>query len=425
MTQQSTNLQRAELLLREGRKEEARAVLMGYLRKDPSSARAWWLLSFALTDLRQQAECVERVLQMSPENMHARDRLSKLKSELAAARTGPSRSQPTIAPFFPEDIAPLPGSTPLEDSFRSSQTPSPFLPEEENPPRPALTAFERSFPASDALHPFPEPASFLPEANASPRPRKKASSKKNTDLIKYAILIGIFLCACTGISIGFFIVLRNQRSADVSPPVVIIPDTPTPISTQALPPTWTPAPTNTLFPTSTLALIQSSPTPVFNQIGTQDPGSSGTGLSVGMQAPDFKLKNANTGNQVSLSDFKGHLVILFFWANGCGYCDIEAEAMQDIYKEYKGDGIVVLAVDVWGDSDHARAYRDNHNLTYPMLTDPKASVYKLYGGNNWFPLNYFVDVNGNVSFSQLGMMDYSMLNLKVRSMLNLIPTVAP
>lgn len=354
------------------------------------------------------------------------------------------RSSSAPAPFLMEDDDPpqFPSSNRYnaqQDEYRSS-LPYTFLPEEdddESTQQPAPSAFERSFVGNETYRSTPDPVAYSYEPESAPqqtpaaRPaRKKSAALKKADLIKYGALLAIFLCAFIGIIIGFFIVLRGQGVFPVAPTAqlgpVIPTETPTAISTQGLPPTWTPAATNTLFPTSTLAYIESTPTPVLNVIGTNDPNEEvGVGLANGMQAPDFTLKNSNTGNQVSLSDFKGKPVIIFFWVGGCGYCDPEAEAMQDIYAEYKDAGAVVLAVDVWGDSDHARAYRDAHDLTYPMLIDPKGGVFKTYGGTNRFPLNYFVDTNGNVSFNILGMLDYSMLNMNIRRLLNLIPTVSP
>src|SRR5687767_10814031 len=82
-------LQDAEQLLRERRLDEARPLLMEYVQKNPSSARGWWLLSFAATDRGQQIECLERVLQIDPNNAATHARLAKL-------RAGPS-------PFLSEE----------------------------------------------------------------------------------------------------------------------------------------------------------------------------------------------------------------------------------------------------------------------------------------------------------------------------------
>ncbi len=505
MAEQNNGLEYIEQLLRDGKKQEGRAALLRYVQSHPDSSRAWWMLSFILTEPKQQLDCVERVLKLDPGNIPARNRLLKLQSDIAPKSNSfsqePSRLNPITAPFITDDeSAPQTSSNAFESSFtrqdvyrppeavsflpdedvneqsapnafessfrsqdayQSSSASSPFFPEDEDELRSTPSAFERSFPDQNSYRSVPASSSFLPDDDDLPRPApsafessygqdaydssgvspfhsetpqqparpagKKPAPKKNANLIKYVVLIVIFLCVFIAILVGFFFVLRSQTVVSPTPPVFVGPtETPTTIPTLGLPPTWTPAASPTLFPTSTLAFIEATPTLISNVIGTDDPNAEvETGLATGMQAPNFTLRNSNTGNQVSLDDFKGKPVVIFFWANGCGYCDTEAEAMQDIYTEYKDAGIVVLAVDVWGNSDHARAYRDAHDLTYPMLVDPNGNTFKKYGGKNLFPLNFFVDANGNVSFGQLGMMDYSMLNMNVRRLLNLIPTVAP
>ena len=374
-------LQHAEQLLREGRKQEARTVLVEYVQSHPSSTRGWWLLSFALTEPKQQMECLERVLRIEPGNIPARTRLLKLKS----------------------DVAPQPVSSSFEQSSAKPETP-------------------RSSPVV---------APFFSEADAAPQlvrsARKPLPAKKKTNWVLPVAALSVFLCAATAIAVGFVFVLRDQQQASAlldSPTPAVSLSSPTIVVAQTLPPTWTPIVTTIPISTNTFVPSDATSTLAFTVLGTEEL-QFGSGFAFGTQAPDFKLKNANTGNQVSLSDFHGHPVVIFFWANGCGYCETEALALQKIYKEYKDDGLIVLAVDVWGNSDHARSYRDAHDLTYPMLTDPKGNVFKLYKGTSWFPVNYFVDSNGNISSHLVGMMEYSMLNMNVRTLLNLIPTAAP
>lgn len=504
MADQNNGLEYIEQLLRDGKKQEGRAALVQYVQSHPDSSRAWWMLSFILTDPKQQLDCVERVLKLDPGNIPARNRLLKLQSDLAPKSDStfsqePSRLHPITAPFildeesapqtssdafespfnrqdlyrssetatflpneeadlplpstwetggasspfFPEDNLSLESAPPLsafdrplsnQNSYQSSPTSPLFLPEDdEDLPRPSADAFEHSFGQDAYEDPYSSSVSpFQTETQSADKPaqsaRKKPAPKKKNDFVKYIVLIVVFLCVFALILVGFFFVLRGQQiSTPTAAPIFLGPtETPTTIPTIGMPPTWTPAPSPTLFPTSTLGYIESTPTPLSNVIGTSDANAEqGSGLSSGMQAPDFTLKNANTGGEVSLSDFRGKPVAIFFWVGSCGYCDTEAEAMQEIYNQYKENGIIVLAVDVWGDSDHARTYRDVHNLTYPMLVDPKGSTFKKYGGTNMFPVNYFVDADGNILFGKIGMMDYSTLNMNMRMILNLIPTVAP
>ncbi len=92
------SLKYAEQLLREGKKQEAQLVLVEFIQGTPSSAHGWWLLSFALTDLMRQIECVERVLQIAPHYSPAHDRLNKLKGSISIARPVPPFIEETITP---------------------------------------------------------------------------------------------------------------------------------------------------------------------------------------------------------------------------------------------------------------------------------------------------------------------------------------
>lgn len=92
-------LLKAEQFLREGKKQQAAPLLEEYLRGNINSTRGWWALSFAMSDVEEQIECVERVLKLKPTHTSAHARLEKLKSALPAslgetpARVNPSRKK--------------------------------------------------------------------------------------------------------------------------------------------------------------------------------------------------------------------------------------------------------------------------------------------------------------------------------------------
>ena len=88
-------LLKAEQLLREGKKQQAAPLLEEYLRGNMNSARGWWALSFAVPEVEEQIECVERVLKLNPTHASARNRLEKLKSVAPAMlRQTPARVNP-------------------------------------------------------------------------------------------------------------------------------------------------------------------------------------------------------------------------------------------------------------------------------------------------------------------------------------------
>jgi peroxiredoxin len=85
-------LQQAEQLLKSGNRQAALPILTEYLRQNPGSERAWWMLSFAINDSKKQLECVRRVLQINPQNSAALARLEKLKGGSFASKSASSHS---------------------------------------------------------------------------------------------------------------------------------------------------------------------------------------------------------------------------------------------------------------------------------------------------------------------------------------------
>jgi hypothetical protein len=71
-------LDQAEKHLEEGRQREARSLLAGYLKSQPRSERAWWLMSFAVTEQNQKVDCLQRVLAINPDHEDARSRLDSI-----------------------------------------------------------------------------------------------------------------------------------------------------------------------------------------------------------------------------------------------------------------------------------------------------------------------------------------------------------
>src|SRR5438874_6519301 len=119
-----------------------------------------------------------------------------------------------------------------------------------------------------------------------------------------------------------------------------------------------------------------------NAIGNLDspPASVLTETSqVGHLAPDFLLQTLD-GREIRLSDYRGHVVFLNFWATWCGPCKIEMPAMEKLYREFRPKGFAVLAVS--SDPEGAagtRPYRDALGLSFTIAHDPEMTVGGLYG----------------------------------------------
>ena len=128
-------------------------------------------------------------------------------------------------------------------------------------------------------------------------------------------------------------------------------------------------------------------------------------IAVGQPAPDFTLKNL-AGEEVSLSDYKGKIVMINFWATWCTWCDVEMPDMQKLSSE--NDDLVVLAVDVEEKLEDVKAYIEKGGYDFEVVLDSSGDVNKTYLVNG-LPNSYFVDkegillgkVGGAINFAQM------------------------
>ena len=99
-----------------------------------------------------------------------------------------------------------------------------------------------------------------------------------------------------------------------------------------------------------------------------------------------------------LSEFKGKVVFLNFWATWCKPCEEEMPSMQRLHERFKNQGLVVLAIsEDTGGASLVAPYLKKHSLTFPVGLDPKSSVATLYGV--WsVPSTFIIDKRGNRAF---------------------------
>jgi cytochrome c biogenesis protein CcmG/thiol:disulfide interchange protein DsbE len=136
-------------------------------------------------------------------------------------------------------------------------------------------------------------------------------------------------------------------------------------------------------------------------------------LTVGKDAPDFSLPNLDD-KTVKLSDYRGKVVFLNFWATWCKPCREEMPSMEVLYKNFERDGLVILAVSI----DRVTTKKDippfvkGLSLTFPVLVDSWGQTdkrYKLMG----VPETYIIDQQGVLREKVIGPRDWTVLdNLK-------------
>lgn len=119
--------------------------------------------------------------------------------------------------------------------------------------------------------------------------------------------------------------------------------------------------------------------------------------AIGGSAPDFTLKS-NSGKNIKLSEHRGDVVMVNFWASWCGPCRQEMPALEQLYRKYKNLGFVILGVNIDEDSSKAISMLNKIPVSFPVLFDNEKKISDLYDVKA-MPTTYLVDRDGN--FRQL------------------------
>ena len=147
-------------------------------------------------------------------------------------------------------------------------------------------------------------------------------------------------------------------------------------------------------------------------------------LTVGKPAPDFSLPNLDD-KTVKLSDYRGKVIFLNFWATWCKPCREEMPSMEVMHKSLEKDGLVVLAVSL----DRVTTKKDippfikSMNLTFPVLVDSWGQTdkrYKLMG----VPETYIIDQDGILREKVIGPRDWTRVG-SLRVVMDLLKKTGP
>lgn len=111
-------------------------------------------------------------------------------------------------------------------------------------------------------------------------------------------------------------------------------------------------------------------------------------------APDFEITTFD-GDTLRLSDLRGKIVIVNFWASWCVPCRDEAPVLQSMWERYRAQGVVLVGVDYVDTETNARAFIDEFGITYPNGADIGTRIsadYHIQG----VPETFVIDQQGNV-----------------------------
>lgn len=123
------------------------------------------------------------------------------------------------------------------------------------------------------------------------------------------------------------------------------------------------------------------------------------------KAPDFTLRDAG-GGTVSLSGYRGNLVLLNFWATWCGPCREEMPSMEQLSRNFGGQGFTILAVNQKESAAQVTKYMKTHGLNFsaPLDLDGRVNTaYRVYG----IPVTYLIDGGGNAIGMKSGPRDWA------------------
>ncbi len=128
-------------------------------------------------------------------------------------------------------------------------------------------------------------------------------------------------------------------------------------------------------------------------------------VTSGDPAPDFRLPAVN-GKYLSLSDFRGKIVMVHFWATWCPPCVEELPTLAKLYGVLEGKDFEMLAVSVdEGGAEAVTAFMHRNNLNLPVLLDSDHAVSSKYGTFK-FPETYILDREGVVRYKIIGPRDW-------------------
>jgi cytochrome c biogenesis protein CcmG, thiol:disulfide interchange protein DsbE len=140
-------------------------------------------------------------------------------------------------------------------------------------------------------------------------------------------------------------------------------------------------------------------------------------------APDFELTlyegfEWDGRSSVKLSELEGQVVVINFWASWCVECHLEADLLEQTWREYRDRGVVFLGVAYVDTESNARDYLDNYNITYPNGPDLRLAISRKYQITA-VPETFFIGRDGTVASGGIiiGPVNRAMLTAQIERLL--------
>lgn len=138
----------------------------------------------------------------------------------------------------------------------------------------------------------------------------------------------------------------------------------------------------------------------------------------GMEAPDFTVQMFD-GKQITLSNERGKVVLVNFWATWCPPCREELTRVgSDLIERFKGQNFLFLPISRGEEREAVADFRTQMGYTFPMGLDPERKIYDLYA-SNYIPRNFLINEEGKVVMTSIGYTaeEFDALIAKIESLL--------
>lgn len=144
--------------------------------------------------------------------------------------------------------------------------------------------------------------------------------------------------------------------------------------------------------------------------------ASQTAPHVGQRAPDFTLIDS-TGSPIKLSELKGKVVLLDFWATWCGGCKVEIPWYMEFETKYAKKGLATIGVSMDDDGwKSVKPFLQQHKINYPIVIGTQ-DIANEYGGLPSLPMTLLIDRSGKVAESHPGMVNKEEFENKIKQLL--------
>lgn len=136
----------------------------------------------------------------------------------------------------------------------------------------------------------------------------------------------------------------------------------------------------------------------------------------GQKAPDFELERMN-GETFRLSDHRGEVIVVNFWATWCPPCKKEIPGFVKLQEEFSGEGLTFVGVSLDEEGfEVVRPFAEKMSINYPLVVDD-GSVAQKYGGVRALPTSFVVGPEGDIQYARPGFLPKSELRAQLTSLL--------